>query len=51
MTILKAGDTVTITGFHPLVPNTRRRWWQFWKPRSVPDLSRLTQFVLSAVTV
>lgn len=28
-----SGDVITITG--DTVPNTNRKWWQFWKPRNV----------------
>lgn len=32
---MKPGDTFTIAGIYELIPNSSRRWWQFWKPRFV----------------
>lgn len=32
---VKVGDIFTVGGVHTAVPNTERRWWQFWKPRWV----------------
>lgn len=27
----------------PLVPNPRRRWWQFWKPRQIIEIKALNR--------
>ena len=41
---IKPGDVVTIAGCYRVIPNPARRWWQIWKPRTVPgpDLARFT---------
>lgn len=32
---VKVGDEFTIAGVRTAVPNTDRKWWQFWKPKFV----------------
>lgn len=32
---VKVGDEFTIAGVRTAVPNTARRWWQFWKPKYI----------------
>mgnify|MGYP003440079358 CR=1 FL=1 len=44
---LRVGDEVTIEGAVRLVPSGRR-WWQFWKPRMVPDSDgALVRFIVT----
>lgn len=33
---MHVGDKFTIAGVRRSVPNPDRRWWQWWKPRTVP---------------
>lgn len=42
--MIEIGETFTVAGINPTKPNPDRRWWQFWKPRRVPDIVELQIF-------
>ena len=37
---MKPGDTIRIAGCYQKVPNPRRKWWSFWRPKMIdgPEL-------------
>lgn len=43
-----AAEEFTIAGVHPVTPNPNRRWWQFWKPKTIADRTRLQTFKVVA---
>lgn len=47
MSEIKPGDTITLADCYRAVPNSARRWWQFWKPRLVAS-EELAVFTVAA---
>lgn len=42
--MIQRGDTFTIAGVYETMLNPQRRWWQFWKPKIVPNYRKLREF-------
>lgn len=43
---VKPGDRITFAGQFVRVPNPNRRWFQFWKPKTITT-DQLQEFTLS----